>query len=290
MAQQWSGKTGGTHWMQRALVGMYKYVDSSFVYGIMHFWLIWYIIVRRSVARGAYIFHRRRGRSRLNAAIDVYRSFYHFGQAVVDRFAVYAGVKFAIRVDNSERYYDNVKRKDGFILLFSHVGNSEMAAYTMATPDKKMNIIAYGGESPVVMENRAKVLAENNIGMIVVQPDSMDHIFCINDALQRGEVLAIAGDRKMGDNTINCHVLGADAKLPAGPFELCVTLRCPVVLTFVIKESKKTYHTYTELLQVDYSLPRHERAHNLAQQYASRIEQMALEHPYQWFNFFDFWA
>ncbi|MBO7408615.1 MAG: acyltransferase, partial [Paludibacteraceae bacterium] len=62
------------------------------------------------------------------------------------------------------------------------------------------------------------------------------------------------------------------------------------VLTFVIKESKKTYHTYTELLQVDYSLPRHERAHNLAQQYASRIEQMALEHPYQWFNFFDFWA
>ena len=89
--QNWSGKTGGTHWMQRALVGIIRKTDIRLVYGLMHLWLIWYVLVRSNERHGAYVFHRRRGRNRLQAAVDVYRSFYHFGQAILDRFAAYAG-------------------------------------------------------------------------------------------------------------------------------------------------------------------------------------------------------
>jgi hypothetical protein len=49
MAEQaWNGQTGGTHSMQRALVSLIRAVGVRPVYGIMHLWLIWYIIVRRS--------------------------------------------------------------------------------------------------------------------------------------------------------------------------------------------------------------------------------------------------
>ena len=290
MAEQaWNGQTGGTHGMQRALVSLIGAVGVRPVYGLMHLWLVWYILVRPSVTRGAYLFHRRRGRNSVQAALDVYRSFYHFGKVIIDRFAVYAGHQFDIVVENKERYYDKTERSKGFVLLFSHLGNSEMAAYSLATPDKHMNILAFGGETPVVMAERAKVLAENNIGMIVVNPGEMNHIYEIYSALDRGEVLAVAGDRRMGDKTIPCTFMGAQAPMPAGVFQLCTTLRCPILLTFVLKETNNKYHIYTEELKLDTSLPRSSQAANLAQQFATRLEQMALAHPYEWFNFFDFW-
>ena len=275
--------------MQRALVGLIRCFGVQAVYQIMHLWLIWYIIVRPSVTRGAYIFHRRRGRNRLQAAFDVYRSFYHFGKVILDRFAVYSGHHFDIVVDNKERYYDKMNSPEGFVLLFSHLGNSEMAAYSMATPDKRMNILAFGGETPVVMAERAKVLAKNNIGMIVVNPGEMNHVFEIHEALGRGEVLAVAGDRRMGDKTVDCTFMNAKAPLPAGVFQLCATMRCPIVLTFVLKEPKNKYHIFTEELHINNAIPRAQQAADLAQQFATRLEQMALAHPYEWFNFFDFW-
>ena len=221
MAQEWSGQTGGTHWMQRALVGLIRRTDIRVAYAMMHLWLIWYIIVRRTERHGSYVFHRRRGRSRLQAATDVYRSFYHFGQAIIDRFAVYAGQRFEVIVDNRELYYGRVHGKDGFILLFSHVGNSEMAGYFLATPDKPMHILIYGGESPVVMANRAKVMERNNIGLITVQPNDLTHIYRINEVLQLGDVLAIAADRHTGDATTTCTFMGEPALFPNGPFRIC---------------------------------------------------------------------
>lgn len=281
MAQQWSGQTGGTHWMQRALVGIIRCTGIRFVYGCMHLWLVWYILVRPTNTSGAYRFHRRRGRSRIQAALDVYRSFYHFGQAILDRFAVYAGEEFEIEVDNRELYYGRMKQKEGFIMLFSHVGNAEMAGYYLATPDKPMHIVLYGGESPVVMEKRRQTFARNNIDVIDVQPNDLTHIYRIHEVLQQGDVLTLAADRKMGDNTVTCPFLGADAPWPAGPFRICQAMKQPVLLVFVIKEGIKRYRVFSEELQP---------TKDIAQQYATKVEQMALRYPYQWFNFYDFWA
>ena len=290
MEQKWTGQTGGTHWMQRALVSIIRHTDIRVVYGAMHLWLIWYILVRPIPRNGIYRYHRRRGRSRLQAAFDVYRSFYHFGQAILDRFAVFAGCSFDVTVENKELYYNRVHSTQGLIMLFSHVGNAEMAGYFMATPDKQMHILAFGGESPVVLQNKARVLAQNNIDMIIVQPNDMSHIYRISEVLQRGDVLTIAADRRMGDSsTISCSFMGVEAKLPAGPFQICVSMRQPVLLIFAFKDGLHSYHIYTEQLDVNNSLPRQEQAQDLANRFAQRVEDMTLAHPYQWFNMYDFW-
>ena len=275
--------------MQRALVWWVRHLGLSAGYNLTHFWHVWYILTRPEARKGAYRYHRRRGRSRLQAAFDVYRSFYRMGVMLIDRFAVYGGYQFDIVVENKERYYDKMNSPEGFVLMFSHTGNSEMAAYNMATPDKRMYILAFGGETSVVMEQRAKVLEKNNIGIIIVNPNDMSHIFEIGDVIQRGEVLAVAGDRRWGDKTIECEVLGAKAPLPAGVFQLCATLRCPIILPFVFKEEGNRYHIYTEELKLNTDLPRAKQAADLAQQFADRITEQAKAHPYDWFNFFDFW-
>ena len=290
MKRDWSGQTGGTQAMQRALVSLFRYVDIRVAYVCMHLWLIWYMLVRPAAVKASYRYHRLRGRGRFKAAADVYRSFYHFGKAIIDRFAVYAGVRFEVNVENSELYYGKMRQKQGLVLLFSHLGNSEMAAYACSTPDKRMNIIAFGGESQVVMTQREKVLAANNIGLIRVVPDELGHIYEISKAVSQGEVITMAGDRNMGGKSIICNLLGKPAQLPLGPFQLCSALKCPVLLTFVVKTAYRSYTVYTEQLDNDASLPREKAVQNLANQYVQHIQQMIRKHPYQWFNFYDFWA
>ena len=287
---QWSGQTGGTHWMQRALVSIIRRTDTRIIYGVMNLWLIWYILVRSTERNGIYRFHRRRGRFRIQAAFDVYRSFYNFGKAIVDRFAAYAGRTYEVIVENRELYYGRVHTKQGFIMLFSHIGNTEMAGYFLSTPDKRMHILAYGGESPVVMKNRAKVLERNNIDMIPVYPDDMSHIYRINEVLQNGDVLAFAADRLMGDSTIEATMFGTRVKLPAGAFQVCIAMKQPVLLVFVMKVSYKTYRVFCEQLEVNPTLSRKAQVQDLADRFANRVENMAKRHPYQWFNFYDFWA
>lgn len=280
MAQQWSGQTGGTHWMQRALVSIIRHTNIGFVYGLMHLWLIWYIIARPTNTSGAYKFHRHRGRSCIQAAFDVYRSFYHFGKAIIDRFAIYAGESFDVCVENRELFSNCMKQNTGVIMLFSHVGNTEMAGYILSAPEKPMHVIAYGGESPVVMEKRRLALDRNNIDMICVQPNDLSHIYRISEVLQKGDILAMAADRLMGESTTSCLFMGEMAKFPAGAFRICQTTNLPIILFFVIKEDIRKYHVYCETLQP---------CDDLVQQYVSRLEQMAIAHPYQWFNFYDFW-
>ena len=276
--------------MQQALVWVLNHFGLQFGYNLTHIWHIWYILVRPDARNAAYRYHRRRGRSRIQAALDVYHSFYRMGKMLIDRFAVYSGYQFDIVVENKEHYYDKTSNPEGFVLMFSHVGNSEIGAYTMRTPDKHMNVLAFGGESPVVMEHRKRVLEKNNIGMIEVHAGSVEHIYAISEALNRGEVLAVAGDRCWGEKTIECEVLGAPAPLPAGVFQLCVAMRCPIVLPFVFKESLNRYHIYTEELSVNTSLPRNKQAQDLAQRFADKLTYHVQAHPYDWFNFFPFWS
>ena len=276
--------------MQRALVNLIRHTDIRLVYGIMHLWLVWYIVVRTAPRNGIYRFHRRRGRSRFQAAVDVYRSFCSFGKAVLDRFAVYAGCSYKMIVENRELYYDRVESPKGFIMLFSHLGNTEMAGYFLSTPEKQMHILVYGGESAVVTDNRANAMARNNIGIILERPDDMSHIYRINEVLQQGGILAFAADRRTGDTTLACSFMGTVAQFPAGPFRTCVATGQPVLLIFVIKEDTRTYRVCCEQLDVNTLLPKREQAHDLACRYAQRLETMALKHPYQWFNMYDFWA
>jgi len=105
----------------------------------------------------------------------------------------------------------------------------------------------------------------------------------------------LAGDRvpaHEAGRTVDAPFLGASAPFAQGPYILAHALDCPVYLFFCVKESDG-YHMYFEQFAERISLPRPTRAQHLAQwaqRYAARLEFYCRKTPYQWFNFFDFWA
>ncbi len=292
MAEKWTGKTGGTPFMQRALVGLSRRTDIRIIYAVMAVtYMPFYLLSRPSAAKAQYrYFRERQGYSRAKALCSTLWNFYKFGQVVIDRFAAHAGRKFRFEIEHRELFYDLVTEERGFMVLSSHLGNFEMAGYELSTPLKKMNVVLYAGDTEIVMENRRKLLATHNIHLIPLQKD-LSHVFAINNALADGEIVAMPADRRVGEGkTVSVPILGKGAKLPLGPFALAVTRDEIVRVVFVVKERWDTYHIYIYPLPVRAEGTVRERIADLAGQYGELLTQMARKYPAQLYNYYDFWS
>ncbi len=291
---QWKGTTDGTPWMQRTLVRTVARLPLWLVYSGMAIFVVpGYMLFNRQGYLSQYRFFRRRfGHSPLRAFTDVYANHFRFGQVILDRFAIYGGMRFRLVIEGNERFMALTHEPGGFMQVGSHVGNFELAGYMLSQDRKTINALVFGGETGTVMENRVRVFENQNLRLILTD-GSMDHVFEMNRALADGEIVSMHGDRVFGSQkTFRCQVLGAEAHLPMGPFILAASREVPLLCTFVMKESLKTYHVYVRELQIDAALqdkgPR-VRAAALAQAFADCLTEIVRKYPHQWFNYYDFW-
>lgn len=289
--KEWNGKTGGTLWMQRALICVCKVAGLRPLYAVMAAVVPFYMLFSRKGYVSAYRFFRRRmGYGRLKSFVGVYRNHFVFGQIIIDRFAVYAGRKFKLVIDNYDLFLEKAGKDKGFIMLSSHVGNYEMAGYLLVSGKKPFKALVYGGETATVMSNRLRVLGNNNIGIIPILGD-MSHVFAINDALSGGEILSMSGDRLFGSaKSISCDFLGGKAKFPLGPFALARQRDVDVLAVFVMKESVDSYHVYIkEIKPAEDRLAGEDARAGMGRMFAAELERVVRDYPTQWFNYYDFW-
>ena len=292
--QEWKGDTGGTAWMHKVLIRLFRHIDIRCVYVFMAVFVIpFYLLFSHRGYLAIYHYFRHRHK------YGVWKSFrytclnhYRFGQVIMDRFAAYAGQKFHFVIDGNENFLRLLHSPDGFVIISSHVGSYEMAGYTFQSVGKTYNALVYSGESAAVMENRKRLLTENNIRMIPVS-DDMSHIFAINEALSEGNIVSIPGDRVFGSpRTVECELLGGKVQLPYGPYALAAQRGVPVIAIYVMKEAAYRYHVYIHQLNTireDDHRKRDEKVNELAHRFTETLESVLRKYPEQWFNYFDFW-
>lgn len=236
-------------------------------------------------------FRGRFGYSPLKSFLNVYANHFRFGQVILDRFASYAGKTFEISIDGAENFEQLDRAEDGFVQLSSHIGNYELAGYSLKSKHKKFNALVFSGETETMMQGRNKMLGNNNIRMISVCED-MSHIFILNNALRDGEIVSMPADRIFGSTKYaECMFMGEIAKFPLGPFALAVQREVKALAVFVMKESVNKYKIYIRHIQTspDSKAVGKQRMQELAQCFASEMEQIIRKYPTQWFNYFDFW-
>ena len=86
---------------------------------------------------------------------------------------------------------------------------------------------------------------------------------------------------------------GEDATFPAGPVLLASVLKVPVQLFFGLYLGNNRYALHFEHFADEIVLGRGHRDEDVqmwTQRYADRLEHYARLAPYNWFNFYDFWA
>ena len=274
---EWSGKTDGQPWMQRSLIAMFRVVPLWLPYGVMALVVPFYMIFNRKGYNAMYRFFRERmNYGRWKSFWKVYANHFRFGQIILDRFGVYAGKKYRFITEGQELMDELETHPEGFVNLSSHVGNYEIAGYSLKPKSKRFNALVYAGETATVMENRQKMLSQNNMSMIPVKED-MSHLFLLNNAIDNGEIVSMPADRIFGSQkAVECQFFGEKARFPMGAFALASKKNVPMLAVFVMKESYKTYYAFV-------------RGIKNAQDFADNLEEIVKRYPTQWFNYFDFW-
>lgn len=216
--KQWDGTTYGNGLMHRWLIGILRRIDVRCVYIFANVFVVPPCLFRPGFKFIYRYFRKCYHESLLRAFWHTYQNHCLFAQVVIDKFAMYAGKSFDIRIEGHEHWLRLAGQEAGFVQLSSHMGNYEIAGYSLKAETKPFNAIVFFGEKASVMENRNRLFAHTNIRMIPIRED-MSHMFEIDRALCDGEIVSIPGDRIWGSKKVLTRTfLGREAQFPMGPF------------------------------------------------------------------------
>lgn len=289
MQQAWQGNTYGNSWMHRQLIGSLRFMDVRLLYLFAALFIVPVaMLVNHSNTAHIYRYlHCRHGFVPLKAAWKTYVNHCLFSQVVIDRFAMYAGKHFKTTIVGYDHYLALAQK--GYVQLSAHIGNYEMAGYTLKAKDKRFNALVYGGEKATVMANRDRLFSDTNIRMIPIAEDG-SHLFVLNEALANNEIVSMPADRFVGSaKSITVNLLGREAKLPMGPFSVATMRGMDVLAVNVMKTSLRGYTIYVSPLAYDNAAGRREQQQQLADSYTACLEEMLKRYPTQWYNYYDFW-
>jgi predicted LPLAT superfamily acyltransferase len=291
MTQSWEGKSKGNTLGYRIFIGILRFAGTKPAYFLLRFVAFYYFVFSRKSTRHIYQYFRlRQGFSKWKSVRGVYRNYYIFGQTLIDKIVVMAGLKapYTHFFDGEHYFNDMVAEGRGGILISAHVGNWELAGHYFKRLPIKLNILMFEGEHKQIKQYLDSVMSDKNLNIIVLK-DDLSHIYEIGAALGRNELVAIHADRFVaGSRTIRGKLLSEEANFPIGPFVLATTFKVPISYVFSLKETNTHYHmfaskpkTYTANKQV--AIP------EALSDFTRELEAKLKQYPEQWFNYYDFW-
>ena len=311
-------RRSSTHWAQqqevKGLWGMRLMLLVWRLLGRKAFSLLLYPVVgvywlTASTARKASQSWIRRVRAQLIARrmpvpsnLTSYQHFLRFGGAMLDKIASWRGelhvgrdVVFAPGAEETL----NVSDPRGKLLLASHLGDVEACrALAQLQGSKTINALVFSDNAQRFKKIMEEMAPQAGLNLLPVNDIGPDTAILLKEKLDRGEWIAIVGDRiavttQRGGEWRVCwsRFMGQVAPFPQGPFILASILRCPVDLIFALRQQEKL-RIHCEPFADPLLLPRATRQQalqNSVDRYAERLEHYALQSPLDWFNFFDFW-
>lgn len=231
-----------------------------------------------------------------------YRHFQRFGEAMLDKIASWRGeLQFGRDVVFTAGAEETLNISDprGKLLLVSHLGDVEACrALAQLQGGKTINALVFSENAQRFKQIMTEMAPQAGLNLMPVNDIGPDTAILLQEKLDRGEWIAIVGDRiavnpQRGGEWRVCwsRFMGQAAPFPQGPFILAAILRCPVNLLFALRQQGKL-RIYCEPFADPLLLPRADRQQalqHIIDRYAERLEHYALQSPLDWFNFFDFW-
>ena len=272
------------------------YVATAFgrapMRGLLRVIVLYYALLHGAARAASRAYLRRVGRP--SGFWAVYAHLLRFAQCAADRPFLIAGRHdaFAVQTHGAEHLAALCRERRGALLLGAHLGSFE-ALHAQAGQERLVvNVVGYFRNARMI--NRVLEQLGSQVHARLLEPGSgIDFALKLRDCIERGEFVAMLGDRQVDGNTAVVEFLGEPAAFPTGPFALAAALGCPVLLTFGLHRPPNRYELYCEPFAECVRLPRAQREqalHAHVQRFAARLEHYCRLAPDNWFNFYDFWS
>lgn len=288
----WQGKSKGSKFGYSCFVFLLKHGGVRPAYLLLRFVAFYYFVCSWSSSKPIFNYFRTKiGFNRWKAIVSLYRNYYIFGQTLIDKIAVMADLSdnFTFEFEGEHFLREIIAGGKGGILLSAHLGNWEVAGHLFKRLQTKVNIVMFDGEHQRIKDYLSGVTGDRNMNIIVIK-DDLSHIYAINEALSKQELVCMHADRFLpGNKTATVPFLQQDARFPVGPFLLAATFRVPVSVVFAFKETSTHYHFFATAPR-EYHGRKNQGVTTALNDFVYEIEQKIHRYPVQWFNYYDFWA
>jgi lauroyl/myristoyl acyltransferase len=177
-----------------------------------------------------------------------------------------------------------VQRERGLIGLTGPLGNWELAGRLMtAAVARPTHVVVEAERDPEV----ERFLRGGPGPLRFVARRNPTDVLSLVTALRRGEVVAMQGDRALGDRgDASVPFFGTPARFPLGPFILARASGAPVIPAFCLLDHARRY-----VISLGNPIEVEAGGEDAAlRHWVTLLEEMVRSHPAQWFNFFDCWS
>jgi predicted LPLAT superfamily acyltransferase len=232
---------------------------------------------------------------------DVYRHIHRFAATVLDRiyFLQERFDLFDVTITDGDAIHHPLARGEGVLAVGAHLGSFEALRADAQHRGERVAMLMYEDNARMINAALAAVAPKASLHTIALgQPGAMLHL---SRWLEDGGIAGLLADRTLParsgrSRTLWFDFLGQPAPFSDGPFRLAAMLRRRVIFVAGLYHGGRRYELrFAEL--ADFSGTANEsrqdidrRVHEALQRYVSLLQALCLEAPYNWFNFFDFWA
>lgn len=311
-ASQGSAQAPSTHWAQMGessfVAGMWLLYQIHRFLGRWPFLLCLYPVVTyywlsRPLARRASLEYLQRLQQthalwpQMPGWRESLRHFRVFAQVILDKMLAISGRYPAtkVQIHGQQVVTDLVARGQGAVFITAHMGCIELSqVLAEQRAGLRLNILVHTRHAQQFNRMLARLSPGSQVRFLQVTEFNAATAIVLSERVAAGEFIAIAGDRVPvhHSKTTQAQFLGAQAVFPTGPYVIAALLKCPLLL-MTCTHAAEGYALQISALATQVALPRAHRDQALAQHaaaYAAALEARLRTAPFDWFNFFPFWA
>jgi len=209
--------------------------------------------------------------------------------------------------DDAEELINELEKGKGVFIITSHIGNIELlrglASFNRTGVSRKTPVTAVIDMK--VSEKFTRMLKELNpkssFDIINAGDIGPYTAALLEEKLEAGEMVTIAGDRTAagshGGRNLMLPFLGEEAPFSPGIFYLAALMKAPVYFVFALRRGDLSIlpeydmHVHKNRLSLECSKKERQNLSSLlARSFAALLESYCKQTPFQWYNFYDFWA
>lgn len=282
----------------RLLFLVYRVFGRLPVLLILYPVIFWFLIFSKVARRSSYeylghLYQYSGGATPKPTLLNVYKHIYAFGECILDKLIIWSGnindLKYSL--DQIGEFNELTRESNGAIIVVSHLGNLDFCrAIAKFHPNINLTVLVHTTHAVKFNKLLKAINPDSALNIIQVSKFSIQDAMLLSEKIQKGGLIAIAGDRVplMWGNTIPLSFLGAKADFPLGAYLLGKTLGCQLISLMALKVNGR-YEVSSKKI-ADFSDTSNGGSMDAAAQaFADSLESGCLKSPFQWFNFYPFW-
>ena len=225
----------------------------------------------------------------------VYATMWAFAWCLSERYERHATDReFAVAVEGLPHWLALTAGGRGCVMVTAHLGLYEVGSMLPASVDRRHVHLVREPE----VDPRAQAFIRMSVNAVesphyTMHFQSNDPLFGITllDALRRGEVVAMQGDRpRAGSRTVAARLFGRPIELPAGPAVLSRAAGVSLLPVFAIREGRRRYRiVFKPPIEVPRTADRNADLATAMTRVGADIEAAVRRAPNQWFVFRELW-